>query len=367
MRTGKLRVLVIDDSAVVRDALASLINSHDQMEVMGTAIDPFEAAEKIKHELPDVITLDIEMPRMDGITFLRRLMAQRPLPVVICSSLVSEGSMALMNALDAGAVEIVQKPSMGTKQFIEESRIMIQDKILAASAAKLQRRGGTRRTGAGPAAANTPRPATPRTSVRPSALPMSGIGSRLIAIGASTGGTAALKQLLSAMPPNSPPIVIVQHMPSYFTAAFAKTLNETCAITVREGTNGAVIGPGEALIAPGAHHMALTRTGARYGVQVVDGPLVSRHRPSVDVLFKSVAKFAGKNGVGVIMTGMGRDGADGLKALRDAGGRTIGQSEKSCVVYGMPRVAKSIGAVEDEVDLDDIPGAIFKLLQAKAA
>lgn len=366
MRSGKLRVLVIDDSAVVRDALSSLINSHDQMEVMGVAGDPFEAAERIKGELPDVITLDIEMPRMDGITFLRRLMAQRPLPVVICSSLVSEGSMALMNALEAGAVEIVQKPSMGTKQFIEESRIVIQDKILAAAAAKPQKRGGAGRPSGRPAAANSARPAV-RTRARSAPMPQAGPGSRLIAIGASTGGTAALKQFLSMMPPNSPPIVIVQHMPSYFTAAFAKTLNETCAITVREATNSAPIGPGEAMIAPGAQHMTLTRNGARYGVQVVDGPLVSRHRPSVDVLFRSVAKYAGKEAIGVIMTGMGRDGADGLKTLREAGGRTLGQSEKSCVVYGMPRVAKSIGAVEQELDLDDMPSAIFKMLQAKAA
>lgn len=348
-----LRVLVIDDSAVVRETLCTIIRQHPQLEVMSTAGDPFQAAECIRNEVPDVITLDVEMPRMDGITFLRKLMSQRPIPVVICSSLVGDGTKTMMAAMDAGAVEIVQKPAVGTKQFLEDSAIQIQDKILAAASARLTKRAVPKNpVKLGHAAARTAMHATTQT---------------VIAIGASTGGTEALKFVLSSLPPFAPPIVIVQHMPENFTKAFAKLLDDMCQITVKEASNGDSVIRGQALIAPGNKHMTLYRHGANYAVKVVDGPLVSRHRPSVDVLFKSTAKYAGGNAVGVIMTGMGSDGADGLKVMRDAGARTIGQNENTCVVYGMSRVAKQVGAVEREVDLREIPGMLVDMGKEKVA
>ncbi|MEM7060298.1 MAG: chemotaxis response regulator protein-glutamate methylesterase [Pseudomonadota bacterium] len=349
----RIRVLIIDDSLVVRETLVSLIEDHPQLEIMGTAIDPFEAAERIRHEVPDVITLDIEMPRMDGITFLRRLMQQKPLPVIVCSSRVGAGSPALIEALDAGAVDVIPKPAVGTRQFLEESAIRIQDKIIAAANARLNLKTPqatiAKRTG-------------PSVQVRASAG-----SSSVIAIGASTGGTEALKYVLSSLPADTPPVIIVQHMPEHFTSAFASHLNEICSVNVREAAHGDRLTRGHVLIAPGDKHLELHRTGQDYRVKVVDGPLVSRHRPSVDVLFRSTAKFAGANAIGVILTGMGQDGADGLKTLRDAGARTIGQNEASCVVYGMPRVAKSLGAVEVEADLRDIPHLLFEILGRHAA
>lgn len=352
----KTRVLIIDDSLVVRETLMALIKDHPQLEVMATANDPFEAAERIRHEVPDVITLDVEMPRMDGITFLRRLMQQRPLPVIVCSSRVGAGSQALIDALDAGAVDVIAKPAVGTRRFLEESSIRIQDKILAAANAKLN----VRAPKSSLAQKRNDVPAG-QTSVTNSS------SSSIITVGASTGGTEALKYLLSSLPPDAPATVIVQHMPEHFTEAFAKHLNELCRVTVREATHGDRLTRGTVLIAPGDKHMELNRTGQEYRVKVVDGPLVTRHRPSVDVLFRSAAKFAGANAIGVIMTGMGQDGAAGLKAMRDAGARTIGQDEASCVVYGMPRVAKSLGAVEVEIPLRDIPQRLQEMLKGKAA
>lgn len=354
----KIRVLVVDDSAVVRETLSHLINRNPALEVMATAKDPFEAAHKIREELPDVITLDVEMPKMDGVTFLRKLMAQRPIPVVICSSLVGEGTQTLLAALEAGAVDIVQKPVVGTKKFLEESAIMIQDKILGASMARVAPRRGVSKQ----AAASGDAPAA-----MPVGRAMHKTTQTIVAIGASTGGTEALRTLLTSLPPFSPPTVIVQHMPEHFTATFAKRLDEECQISVREARDGDRVLRGEALIAPGNHHLTLTRSGAEYGVRVTDGPLVSRHRPSVDVLFRSVARFAGSNAIGVILTGMGDDGAQGLKNMREAGARTIGQNEASCVVYGMSRVAKKIGAVEDELDLESIATALVHLGQERAA
>lgn len=354
----KYRVLVVDDSAVVRETLTQLINRSPQLEVMAAANDPFEAAEQIKKEVPDVITLDVEMPRMDGITFLRRLMAQKPIPVVICSSLVGEGTKTLIAAMEAGAVDIVQKPVVGTKKFLEESAIVIQDKILGAAQARV----GTRRLG-------TSRPVRGAMPV----VPAGGSGAMykttqtIIAIGASTGGTEALRLVLTGLPPFAPPIVIVQHMPEHFTAAFASRLDEECQISVKEAKDGDRALRGQALIAPGSHHLTLTRSGAEYAVRVQDGPLVSRHRPSVDVLFRSTAKYAGSNAVGVIMTGMGDDGAQGLKTMRDAGAKTIGQDEATCVVYGMSRVAKQVGAVEREMPIDKIAAALVELGQERAA
>lgn len=350
------RVLVVDDSAVVRETLCGLINRHPQLEVMATANDPFEAAQRIKKEIPDVITLDVEMPKMDGITFLRKLMSQRPVPVVVCSSLVGQGTKTLMAAMDAGAIEIIKKPAIGTRKGLEESAIQIQDKVLAAARSRI-----------------LPRSATPSQKLiraperQAGSSAMHQTTQTIVAIGASTGGTEALRNVLTALPPYAPPIVVVQHMPEHFTAAFAERLNSECQITVKEAKNSDRLLRGQALIAPGNMHMVLARSGAEYGVQVVEGPLVSRHRPSVNVLFRSVAKYAGANAIGVIMTGMGDDGAEGLKTMRDAGARTIGQNEASCVVYGMSRVAKQLGAVESELDLQDIPAALDQLGREKAA
>lgn len=355
----KYRVLIVDDSAVVRETLSALIGKHPELEVMAKASDPFEAARFIKSELPDVITLDVEMPKMDGITFLRRLMAQKPLPVVVCSSLVGEGSKTLMAALDAGAVDIIKKPSIGTRKGLEEAAIQIQDKVLGAAKAKLSRNLVLQR-----AMPNSDKPQTESTRIHSA---MHQTTQTIVAVGASTGGTEALRYVLSALPSYSPPIVIVQHMPEHFTAAFAERLNQECNITVREAKDGDRVLRGQALIAPGRYHISLNRSGAEYIIRVVDGPLVSRHRPSVNVLFRSVAKFAGANAIGVIMTGMGDDGAEGLKAMRLAGARTIGQNENSCVVYGMSRIANQIGAVESEVDLTQIPDLISSLGQEKVA
>jgi len=345
--TRRTRVLVVDDSAVVRQAMTALIEAAPDLEVMATANDPFQAAERLKREVPDVITLDVEMPRMDGITFLRRLMAQRPIPVIVCSSLVGAGSRTLMQALEAGAVDIVQKPAIGTRRFLEESRIRIQDAVRAAARARV----GSRRPVSPPERLSADAVLPPGGS--PGA--MAKTTQTVVAVGASTGGTEALRHLLESMPPFAPPLVIVQHMPESFTRAFAERLNATARITVREARDGDSVLRGEALIAPGNRHMVLCRSGAAYKVRVREGPLVSRHRPSVDVLFRSVAQIAGSNAIGVIMTGMGDDGARGLKEMRDAGALTIGQDEASCVVYGMPREAMKHGAVAMERPLAEIP------------
>jgi two-component system chemotaxis response regulator CheB len=348
---NKKRVLIVDDSALVRQTLSDIVNAHPQLSVMATANDPFQAADRIKRELPDVITLDVEMPRMDGITFLKRIMAQRPLPVVICSTLVGDGSATYMAALEAGAVEIIEKPNISTRKFLEESTIRIQDAILAASKAHLSRRR---------AIPNEAKLDADAVIAAPSRRAMVQTTNKVVAIGASTGGTEALRQVLRAMPRTAPPIVIVQHMPEAFTSGFAARLDEQCEITVREAKQNDSVIPGQALIAPGSAHIMLTRSGANYKVEIRQGPLVNRHRPSVDVLFRSVSHVAGPNAVGVIMTGMGDDGAKGLKEMRDSGARTFGQTEASCVVYGMPAAAMRAGGVETEVDLDQIARHIMR-------
>ncbi len=348
----KTRVLVVDDSAVVRQTMAQLIGAAPDLEVIATAADPFQAAERIRREVPDVITLDVEMPRMDGITFLRRLMAQHPVPVVVCSSLVGDGTRTLFDALEAGAVDVIQKPAIGTRRFLEESTIRIQDAVRAAARARLA-----------PPPAAAPAPPAAGTVATPPRRPpaaMAKTTQTVVAIGASTGGTEAIRLVLEAMPPYAPPIVIVQHMPAGFTRAFAERLDQSAAIGVREAQDGASVLRGQALIAPGNRHMELTRSGAHYRVALSDGPLVSRHRPSVDVLFRSVARVAGANAIGVILTGMGNDGAAGLAEMRAAGAHTIGQDEASSVVYGMPKEALKAGAVAEQASLAAIPGLIVE-------
>jgi two-component system chemotaxis response regulator CheB len=349
-------VLIVDDSASVRQAMAAVIGEAPDLEVIGAARDPVQAAEAIRRRVPDVITLDVEMPRMDGITFLRRLMAQRPVPVIVCSSLVGAGTRTLMDALEAGAVDVVQKPQLGTRAFFEESALRIQDAVRAAARARL-----------GPARQARPEPREPEPPRRaaPAAGALAKTTQCVIAVGASTGGTEALRRLVEAMPPYAPPILIVQHMPERFTRAFAERLDTLAPISVAEAEDGMSVLRGRALIAPGNRHMTLRRSGASYYVAVADGPLVNRHRPSADVLFDSVARVAGGNAIGAILTGMGADGARGLKAMREAGALTIGQDEASCVVYGMPREALKIGAVARELPLEEI--APFLLREGREA
>ncbi len=354
----KIRVLVVDDSAAVRQTLVDILSSAPDIEVMGTASDPFVAARRIAQEVPDVITLDIEMPRMDGITFLKKLMAQHPLPVVICSSLAEEGSDTLMQALEAGAVDVILKPRVDTRQQLLESRVRICDAVKAAAQARLGQRPARQERTLRPepklsADAMMPAPHAGGAMVKTT--------EKVVCIGASTGGTESLRLILESLPANAPGIVIVQHMPELFTAAFAQRLNTLCAVSVKEAADGDTVLPGLVLIAPGNHHMLLQRSGARYYVAIKDGPLVSRHRPSVDVLFRSAAHCAGANAVGVIMTGMGDDGAKGLLEMRQAGATTLAQDEASCVVFGMPKEAIALGAAEKVVGLNDLPAHILRL------
>jgi two-component system chemotaxis response regulator CheB len=348
------RVLIVDDSAVVRQTLARILASDPTIEVIGTASDPFAAAEHILREKPDVITLDIEMPRMDGLTFLQKLMAQHPIPVVICSSLAGEGSASTFKALEYGAVEIIEKPRLGTKQFLEESRVRICDAVKAAGAARLR-----------PAAVRASRiePKLTADAVMPEARPTAMVQTteRVVALGASTGGTEALRVVLEMLPGDAPGMVVVQHMPERFTGTFAQRLDGLCAVTVKEAENGDTVFRGRVLIAPGNRHTLLKRSGARYYVEVRDGPLVARHRPSVDVLFRSVARYAGKNAVGVLMTGMGDDGARGLTEMKQAGAVTFAQDEATSVVFGMPHEAIKRGGVDRVLPLDRIAGEVLRI------
>lgn len=347
-----IRVLIVDDSSVVRQALTRIFNADPQIEVMDTASDPIFAAEKISREIPDVITLDVEMPRMDGLTFLKKIMSQHPIPVVICSTLTTGRSETALKAIEYGAVEVIDKPKLGTKQFFEESSTRICDAVKAAAMAKVQ-----------PMRARStiqPKLTADAMLPKPTSHAMVETTERVVAVGASTGGTEALRVFLEAMPMDAPGIVIVQHMPENFTAAFANRLNGLCSMTVQEAKNGDTVLRGRALIAPGNSHMLLKRSGARYYVEIKDGPLVSRHRPSVDVLFRSVARYAGKNAMGVIMTGMGDDGAKGMLEMKEAGAfLTIAQDEASCVVFGMPNEAIKLGAADKIMPLERIAGAVI--------
>jgi two-component system chemotaxis response regulator CheB len=340
-----IRVLVVDDSAVVRQILTNELSRDSQVEVIGAAPDPYAARDKIVALQPDVITLDIEMPRMDGITFLRKLMHYHPMPVVVVSSLSPQGSELAIEALEAGAVEVLSKP--GPAYSVGDLSSALIEAIKAASCAK-----GRVRARAVTADAPAARLSLARTT------------NKVVAVGASTGGTQALQTFLTAMPPNAPGTVIVQHMPAQFTRSFADRLNGQCAVEVREARDGDSVAPGKALIAPGNLHMVLRRSGASYQVEVQSGPLVGRHRPSVDVLFKSVAKYAGTNAVGVIMTGMGSDGAEGLKAMHDGGAATIAQDEASSVVFGMPHAAIKLGAVDHVLPLDAIARKVLLLCES---
>jgi len=354
--TAPISVMIIDDSAVVRQVLADIINKTPGLRVMAVAPDPLYALEKMQREWPDVIVLDVEMPRMDGITFLRKIMDEHPTPVVLCSTLTEKGADTTMQAMAAGAVEIIVKPKLALKRFLEESAAALVNAIKAAAQARVPR------VRAAPAPTRPIPPKLTADAIIPAATAqaMAQTTERIVAIGTSTGGTQALEVVLTALPRVAPGIVVVQHMPEKFTEAFATRLNSVCAIEVREAKHNDRVIPGLALIAPGGKHTLLKRSGAYYFVEVVDGPPVSRHRPSVDVLFRSTAKAAGRNALGIIMTGMGDDGAAGLKEMFDVGARTLAQDEASCVVYGMPKEAVKRGAVQRSVPLSLIAAEICR-------
>lgn len=356
----KIRVMIVDDSAVVRKVLTEKIAKSSEIEVIASASDPIFAMDKMMKDWPDVVILDVEMPRMDGITFLKKIMAQRPTPVIICSTLTEKGAETTIQALAAGAVSIVTKPKAGLKDFLEDDANDIINVIKIAAKANLKRMVQME-----PVAKIQPKLTADAVLAAPSSRAMAQTTESIVAIGTSTGGTQALEAVLTSLPRVSPGMVIVQHMPENFTAAFAKRLNDLCEIEVKEAAHGDRVIPGRALIAPGGKHMLLKRSGAQYHVGIIDGPLVSRHRPSVNVLFRSVAQQAGKNALGIIMTGMGDDGAQGLKEMLDAGAETLGQDERSCVVYGMPKEAHKLGATPKEVPLSKIPLEIMNYWNKK--
>lgn len=344
----QIRVLIVDDSAVVRQVMSELLSSDPEIKVIGTASDPFVAAKKMLEEVPDVITLDVEMPRMDGLTFLQKIMSQHPIPVVMCSSLTEEGCETGMRALELGAVDVITKPKLGVQKFLEESRTMLCDTVKAAARARVRR--------------------MPRSLIEPVERKLSADAvmplkitkaliqttEKIIVVGASTGGTEALTVLLMGLPVDAPGMVVVQHMPEKFTASLAQRLDSICKVRVKEAAHGDSVLRGQVLIAPGGFHTLLKRNGARYFVEVQDGPLVTRHKPSVDVLFRSAAMYAGSNAVGVIMTGMGDDGAHGMLELKDSGAMTFAQDEATCVVFGMPKEAIALGGVDKILPLQRI-------------
>lgn len=355
----KVRVLIIDDSASVRQTLTAVLQRDPDIEVMGAASDPFMAARRIAEDIPDVITLDVEMPRMDGITFLRKLMAQHPIPVVMCSSLTEAGSETLLQALEAGAVDIILKPKIGAADHLAESGMRIREVVKSAAQARVTGvRRPSARTSAGVSNPNAKLTADAMLPP-PTGRAMAKTTEMVVCVGASTGGTEALREMLEALPANAPGIVIVQHMPERFTAAFAKRLNSLCEVEVKEAVDGDPVLRGHVLIAPGDQHMLLERQGARYYVSVKTGPLVSRHRPSVDVLFRSAARAAGGNAMGVIMTGMGDDGARGMEEMKQAGAFTVAQDEATSIVFGMPKEAIARGGVDRVVPLDQIAREIL--------
>ncbi len=340
-----IKVMIVDDSAVVRSMLREQLEAEPDIEVIGVAPDPLFAFQKLRTLRPDVLVVDVEMPRMDGVTFLRQLMQDDPIATIVFSSLAEQGSAIAQDALDAGAVAILCKPGAGVGQFIQEQRTQLVQTVRQAAASRLRR------------VARQVRSTTSGVSPLVSTA-LSGTTDAIVSIGTSTGGTRALEYLLKRMPTDCTGLVIVQHMPANFTRQFAQRLDAACDIEVREAQDGDRVLPGRALIAPGGLHLSVRRNGAQYQVMVQDGPPVSRHKPSVDVLFRSLAKAAGRNALGVIMTGMGDDGARGLKAMRDAGAATLAQDEESCVVFGMPKEAIRLGGVEQICNLEDLPERI---------
>jgi two-component system chemotaxis response regulator CheB len=354
----KVSVLIIDDSAVVRKTLEKIFLSDPEIEVIGSAADPFIAAKKISERVPDVITLDIEMPKMDGLTFLQKIMSQHPIPVVVISTLVGNGSETANKAKAFGALEVLEKPKVNTKELLEESKAKYCRIIKEKAKVKIQR-------------IKVKPPSPIRSLVKLSENSrdnqrerrVTNTTQQVIAIGASTGGTEAIKKFLIDLPLDCPGIVIVQHMPELFTKQFADRLNSDCRITVKEAKNGDAVLNGHALIAPGNHHMYLRKNGTRYYVEVKDGPAVNRHKPSVDVLFKSVSKYAGKNGGGILLTGMGSDGSKGLLEMKESGAKTIAQDEASSIVFGMPKSAIELGAADYVLPLDKIANKMLKILK----
>ncbi|MFO8239723.1 MAG: chemotaxis response regulator protein-glutamate methylesterase [Dissulfuribacterales bacterium] len=341
----RIKVLIVDDSAMVRNIFSQKLSKFPDIEIVGTAPDPYIARDKIIRLKPDVITLDIEMPRMDGLTFLRKLMRYYPLPVIMVSSLTLKGGKLTLEAMDIGAVEVMAKP--GGSYVIGDMGTQLAEKIRAASRVKMVKRN----------------PAHQPTRIESKPIgALSKTSNKVIAIGASTGGTEALKNVLSRMPCNSPGMVIVQHMPAKFTTAFAERLDDICQVTVKEAQNNDTVNPGTALIAPGNYHMILRRSGARYYVEVKTGPMVHHQRPAVDILFKSTAQYAGPNSIGAILTGMGVDGAEGLLKMKQSGAKTIAQDEKSCVVFGMPKEAIKMGAADKVLPLDRIAEEMVRMV-----
>jgi two-component system chemotaxis response regulator CheB len=354
----EIEVLVVDDSAVVRQVMATVLAQEPGMRIT-VAADPLIAMDKMKRMRPDVILLDLEMPRMDGLTFLRKIMSEDPIPVVVCSALAPPGSDIALSAFDDGAIDVITKPTVGVKGFLYESAILLIDTVRSASQARVRRR------------AFPHLPTVPKHSAdavlptrKPPALKVT--TDKVVVVGASTGGTEAILEFLAPMPPDSPAIVIVQHMPEVFTAGFARRLDSLCHIEVKEAADGDRVLQGRALIAPGNRHTVLRRSGGHYVVEVTDGPLVSRHRPSVDVLFRSAAQAAGPNAIGVIMTGMGDDGAAGLLEMREAGAWTIAQDETSCVVFGMPKEAIERGAVHEVCSIANLNSKVLERIRPAA-
>jgi two-component system chemotaxis response regulator CheB len=359
-----IKVLIIDDSAMTRQMLTALLSNDPDIDIVGTAADPLIAQEKIERLKPDVITLDVEMPRMDGLSFLEKLMSTNPMPVVMVSSLTERGCETALRALQLGAVEIVTKPRIDIKEKLPDIIDEIAGKVKAAAGARVRRR--TLLTPPVKSSADAIlKLGTRSPELETSNEAMIKTTEQVIAVGASTGGTEALADFLSLMPADSPGIVVVQHMPEKFTTAFAKRLDSICKISVSEATNGDRVLAGHALIAPGNFHMLLKRSGARYFVEVKDGPPVNRHKPSVDVLFRSVARYAGSNAIGVIMTGMGDDGARGMKEMKDAGAFNIAQDEASCIVFGMPKEAIAKGGVDEVVPLKEIHRTVLNKLKER--
>lgn len=354
----KIKVLIVDDSASVRQVLKEILESEPSIEVMATACDAYEAVKVMKNEVPDVITLDIEMPRMNGLNFLKKIMSQHPIPVVIISTLTQKGSKIALKALDYGAIEVIAKPKIDTARSLSELRITICDKVMATAISKIKRR----------------QPIVIQPNHSADVILKKKIGNgiirkteQLIALGASTGGTIAIQTFLESLPIDAPGIVIVQHMPEFFTEAFASRLNDICRINVKEASHGDDVIQGRALIAPGNKHMLVKRSGSHYFVELKDGPLVNRHKPSVDVLFRSVARYVGKNASGVLMTGMGSDGANGLLEMKEQGALTIAQDEASSIVFGMPKEAIKINAALKVLPLKSIASFLCNTYNLTAA